>query len=104
MFDVTIRRSTDSSLIPVNIAALAVQVSGDLQVPDQESRINGHARAPAVIVRCANVDDALQCLDFASRLGLLISMHNSHQNPSEWSDCDNGIAVDLSGLSRQLRN
>ncbi|MCC5857126.1 MAG: hypothetical protein JJT90_03155 [Ectothiorhodospiraceae bacterium] len=101
----TIRRLADNSLIPVNIGALAIQIRGDIQIPNGGGTgetgaqpVNGSS--PAVVIRCADRDDVLQCLDFASRQGLLLSMHNG-PDETGWSKCDHGIAVDLRGLSKR---
>lgn len=99
MLELNIRRSADNSLVPVNIASLAIQVSGDVRFPAEEGGRSVNGNCPAVVIRCATVDDALQCLDFATRKGLLISMHNRQADPADWSDCDQGIAVDLGGLA-----
>ncbi len=93
MLEVKLRHVSDQELIEVNLGALALSVRGDFRFPARE---NG---GPAVIVRCADRRDVLECLEFASRLGVLVAMYNAHEDPATWSDCDQGIAVDLSALS-----
>ncbi|WP_290652136.1 hypothetical protein [Aquisalimonas sp.] len=109
MLEVNLRQLADNELVPVNIAALALSVAGEFRFPAEEAAAataQGDANVhtgPAVIVHCADRRDVLECLEFASRHGLLVAMHNSHKDPANWSDCDHGIAVDLSALSAKAR-
>lgn len=105
MLDLQIRRIADQSLVPVNLACLAMEVQGDFLFPGEQDGYAGGAdpdlhTGPAVIVRCVDKQDVMRCLDFASAKGLLITMHNGPNGQTRWSDCDRGIAVDLSGLVR----
>ena len=67
---------------------------------DKIRTIDGN-RGPAVIVRCADRRDAMQCLEFAARHGLLVTMTNDRRDPRSWNGCDQGMAVDLSAMSRK---
>ncbi|MFV8835666.1 hypothetical protein [Aquisalimonas sp.] len=99
MLELTMRRATDGALVPVNVAALALRVSGEFRFPLEES---GTARrtgdCPALIIQCRSRQDALACVDFAASQGIVLAMHNDARNPHCWEHCDHGLAVDLSAL------
>jgi hypothetical protein len=97
MFTPNLRRTTDNRLVPVSIGALAMKLRGELQL------LNGAAESsngPAMIVRCTDLNDATECINFATRNGLLIVMHNSQAFPGTEVNCDHGIVVDLGSLAR----
>lgn len=99
MLDVKLRRLADNELVPVNLAALALSVRGEFRFPAEENSSAEATTGPAVVIHCMDRWDVVQCLEFASRWGLLVAMRNSRTDPVTWADCDQGIAVDLSALS-----
>lgn len=101
MLTSSLRRITDNQLVPTSLAGLAMQVRGELRVmPGNDTETNelpDSGRGPAVIVRCRALQDAEECLKFATRQGLLISLYNG----KDFAHCDHGIAVDISQLQPQ---
>ncbi|QIT54543.1 hypothetical protein HC341_04505 [Aquisalimonas sp. 2447] len=107
MMELHLRSVDGDRLVPVNLGGLALSVRGELSfqketgaMPDKIRTIDGD-RGPAVIVRCADRRDAMQCLEFAARHGLLVTMTNDRRDPRSWDGCAQGIAVDLSAMSRK---
>ncbi len=107
MMELHLRSVDGDRLVPVNLGGLALSVRGELSfkegagaMQDKIRTIDGN-RGPAVIVRCADRRDAMQCLEFAARHGLLVTMTNDRRDPRSWDGCDQGIAVDISALSRR---
>lgn len=99
MLDLTMRRAEDGALVPVNIAALALRVSGEFRFPREESEgVMPTDDCPALIIQCRNRQDVMACIDFAASRGIVLAMHNNARNPRCWSNCDHGMAVDLSIL------
>ncbi len=90
MLEVDVRRVVDGGLVRVNLAGLAMSVRGRFIFPTAGSR------GPVLVVQCADVQDAMECLDFALRKGVLVSMCNAQDTGDAWGACDGGIAVDLS--------
>ena len=107
MMEIHLRSADGDRLVPVNLGGLALLVRGELSFTDESEPTPEKVRAidgeggPAVIVRCADRRDALQCLEFAGRHGLLVTMTNNRREPRSWDGCDQGMAVDLSALSRK---
>lgn len=105
MLTLELRRRADDSLVPINVAPLAMQVRGEFSYPHGDeagaSRLRRSVendRGPALVVRCADVNDVSYCIDFALRHDLRIALHNDRGDPASWADCDRGIAVDMRGL------
>ena len=110
MFKIRLRRLSDDALVPVSIASLTMGIRGDISVAQADtaetSSQNGNdviGHGPALVVRCLDRQDVLQCVDFAARHGLVIAMHNRQDQPAAWSGCEQGIAVDLGALASQAR-
>lgn len=99
MLTSSLRRITDNQLVPTNLAGLAMQVRGELRVMNggDAGSAGSDDTGPAVIVRCRALQDAEECLKFATRQGLLISLYNGN----DVAQCDHGIAVDISRLQPQ---
>lgn len=104
MMDVHVRCAEGDRLVPVNLGGLALSLRGELSYRGGQSPMAQKIRAidgesgPSVVVRCADRSDALQCLEFAARNGLLVTMTNDRRHPESWDGCQQGIAVDLSAL------
>src|ERR1700722_11778978 len=51
---------------------------------------------PAIIARCANVDDIVRAVEFSHRHDLLIAVRSGGHSFAGYGVCDGGIVVDLS--------
>lgn len=86
---------------------LTSKVKGQVVLPDDSSydevrkiwnaMIN---RRPAVIVRCAEVDDVVHAVKFARTNGLEISIRGAGHNIAGNAVCDNGLMIDLSTMTK----
>lgn len=110
MLEVKLRQIADQELVNVSLAALAVSTRGEFRFPAAEAEgTSSDGRpsnrvGPAVIVQCMDRHDAMACLEFASRQGVLVAVGNAPGDPATWRDCDQGMAVVLpASTSRQAR-
>jgi FAD/FMN-containing dehydrogenase len=55
-------------------------------------------RRPALLARCAGVDDVTQAVNFARRENLLVSVRGTGHNVAGFAVCDDGMVIDLSGM------
>ncbi len=55
-------------------------------------------KRPALIVRCAGVDDIVGCIDFARSHYLLVAIRGGGHNVAGNAVCDGGIVIDLSRM------
>lgn len=69
---------------------------------DQARRVwNGSIdRHPALIVRCANRDDIVRAVQFASAHSLLTAVKGGGHSLSGQSTCEGGLVIDLSAMRR----
>lgn len=107
MLNPEIRQLATNTPTSVNIASLAMAVRGQFQFPHEDAKASGKTEGsgagytgPALIVRCADRQGVMRCLDFALRHDLLIAMSNGQEEHAPWANCDHGIAIDLSALRK----
>ena len=97
---------TDSQKVTIDestINQLKVGFSGDLIFPDHSSYDeyrsiwNGMIdKRPAIIARCLNSSDVVQCVNFARENDLLVAIKGGGHNVAGNAVCDGGIMIDLS--------
>ncbi|HSQ86206.1 MAG TPA: FAD-dependent oxidoreductase, partial [Desulfobacterales bacterium] len=87
------------------IETLKSKVKGQIVLPDDpnynEVREIWNAmidRKPAVIVQCAEADDALHALSYARENGLEISIRGGGHNIAGSALCNNGVLIDFSHM------
>jgi FAD/FMN-containing dehydrogenase len=56
-------------------------------------------KKPALIARCAGVDDVIEALNYARSEKLLISVRGGGHNAAGYGTCDGGIVIDLSPIN-----
>jgi FAD/FMN-containing dehydrogenase len=56
-------------------------------------------RRPAVIARCASTEDVASAIQFGRQHGLQLSVRGGGHNYGGYAVCDNGLMIDLSGLT-----
>ena len=55
---------------------------------------------PALIVRCADVDDVPRALEFARMNGIPLAVRGGGHNRTGLSVCDDGLVIDLGSMTR----
>jgi FAD/FMN-containing dehydrogenase len=95
------------SLTSSAIEKLGQKVRGRLLRPggaeyDEARKIwNGMIdRRPALIVRCAGAEDAIQSVNFARDYGLLLSVRGGGHNVAGNAVCDGGLMIDMSSMKK----
>jgi FAD/FMN-containing dehydrogenase len=101
------KAATDSA-VPLEagaVEALASTFRGELirrgaRTYDQHRRVwNGSIdRYPALIARCAGVEDVIAAVRFARTHGLLVAVRGGGHSYPGYSVCDGGMVIDLSLL------
>lgn len=56
-------------------------------------------RRPALVARCAHVDDVLRAVEFARRHELEVAVRGGGHSPMGWG-ASNGLVIDLAGMNR----
>src|SRR5947209_651766 len=87
------------------LQGLAMRLRGELILPgdpDFEAARdvwNGLAdRHPALIVRCADVDDVIEAVNFAREQGIAVSVRSGGHSMVGYGTNDGGIVIDLSHM------
>lgn len=90
-----------------DIATFRERLRGKLLLPSDENydaarRVwNGNVdRHPAVIVRCAGIEDIQQTVNFARERGLLLSVRGGGHSAPGYGTNDGGLVIDLSLMKR----
>jgi FAD/FMN-containing dehydrogenase len=98
--------STMATVARAARAELAASFAGELIGPEDPAY--GAARAvhnamidrrPALIARCASSADVAAAIEFARRHELLLAVRGGGHNGGGLGTCDDGVVVDLAGLS-----
>jgi FAD/FMN-containing dehydrogenase len=87
------------------VREFAKNLSGPLLLPADEGYADARAvwnrmidRRPAVIARCATVDDVVTAVCFGREHDLLISVKGGGHNVTGHAVCDGGLMIDLSAM------
>ncbi|MBD3305271.1 FAD-binding protein [candidate division KSB3 bacterium] len=74
---------------------------GDEDYEEQRNVWNGMIdKHPALIVRCANVNDVVQAVNFARNNDLLVAVRGGGHNVAGTALCDDGLVIDLSLMKK----
>ena len=89
------------------VSALRSRFAGHLIEPADagydQARLVWNALAnkrPALVARCARIEDVVAALDFAREQGLLVAVRGGGHSIPGLSTCDGGVVIDLSPMSR----
>lgn len=92
-------------LAATTIETFSSQIRGEIVMPsdsnyDEERKLyNGMMnKLPGMIVKCVDVADVIASVNFGRENNLLISVRGGGHNVGGLGLCDDGLAVDLSGL------
>jgi predicted ATPase/FAD/FMN-containing dehydrogenase/DNA-binding NarL/FixJ family response regulator len=106
--------TSDLVLDDARVQAFAATLRGALLRPgdgdyEQARRVwNGNIdRRPALIARCAGVDDVIEAVNFARANALLVAVRGGGHNAAGHGTCNGGIVIDLSrmkGIAVNPRN
>ncbi len=94
-------------LDPAAVRSLRNRFAGDLIQPAdaryEEARLVWNALAdkrPALVARCARIEDVVAALDFAREQELVVAVRGGGHSIPGLSTCDGGVVIDLSPMSR----
>ena len=102
---VTTRTGASAVLEAPVVEALEKQLRGQLLRPGDDAYDSARKvwngmidRRPALIARCAGVEDITACVDFARDHDLLLAVRGGGHNVAGSAVCDGGLVVDLSPM------
>src|SRR3954465_12388612 len=92
-------------LDPAHVHAFAAQLHGSVTRPEDSDYDEVRAlynamidKRPALIARCADVDDVVAAVNFGRGEGLDIAIRCGGHNGPGLGSVDDGLVIDLSGL------
>jgi FAD/FMN-containing dehydrogenase len=93
------------ALAATTIETFSSQIRGEIVMPsgsnyDEERKLyNGMMnKLPGMIVKCTDVTDVMACVNFGRENKVLISVRCGGHNVGGLGLCDDGLAIDLSGI------
>jgi FAD/FMN-containing dehydrogenase len=102
---VVTRTGEQATLEQTKIESFRSRLRGHLILPDdaayeQARKVwNGMIdKHPALIARCANVEDVIASVNFARDNDLLLSVRGGGHNVAGYAVCDDGLVIDLSDM------
>jgi FAD/FMN-containing dehydrogenase len=98
----------NTKIVPADLATFKPELHGKLILPndpeyDEARKVwNGMIdKHPALIARCADVDDVVCSVRFARNHDLLVAVRGGGHNVAGFGTCDGGMVIDLS-LMKQI--
>src|SRR5262245_8129714 len=95
-----------SSPSKAQIEAFAASLHGDLIQPDDVRYDKARAvwngminRHPALVARCANVDDVVSSVLFARQYNLTVAVRGGGHNVAGHGTCYGGLVIDMSPMN-----
>ncbi|BDI28460.1 oxidoreductase [Capsulimonas corticalis] len=95
----------DRSLEAAEVEEFSSSLKGELIQPGDDEYDTARAvyngmidRWPALIVRCADADDVIACVNYARRSDMLVSVRGGGHNAGGLGVCDGGLVIDLSRI------
>src|SRR5438874_9026778 len=93
------------SLPPNSVAELKTNLRGRVVEPhdadyDDARRVYNAMidKKPRLIVRCSDVADVIQSVNFARQHGLLLAIRSGGHNGGGLGICDDGLVIDLASM------
>ena len=86
-----------------------LQISGTVLQPGDAEYDNARKvwnamidRKPALIAQCTNADDLAECVKFARKHNLIVSVRGGGHNVAGNAVCDGGLMIDLSKMKEKI--
>ena len=88
-----------TNVLEINGFSGEIYIQGDPEYDDARSVWNGMIdRHPCLIARCANVDDVIAAVKYASSKELPVSIRAGGHNVAGHAVCNDGVMIDLSNM------